>query len=582
MPSDQHAGRPYTVNGASIEEKNEIERIAMDRGLVPYHLAGPLATIKLSPLVQWDPVITLHTPDEFKQVIQACQLPAAGGNGMYYTHSKIVPKFGADNYVHTRVDIFANDDDGRFYALKTFKQMIGYGGASILTGSILDWPATPIRGVLEGYYGTPYTPKDRLALIPLMADIKMNTYIYAPKGDPWITALWSKPFPKESVDLLRDLAKTGKENRVRICVELHPGNGVIYSSAEDMDALVAKFDVVAGLGIDCFTLAFDDSDKKLQDADKAFYQTFMEGQTDFGNRAMAALAAKYPDAMYGFVPNDYWTEAEGSATDLAYLGKNLDKRWAIAWTGNEVISKTVTVADTDYITSLLDRPPFFGDNYPVSDMPNLSGILNLGPLTGREAGVVAKTSGVVFNGMPYPYSSMIGYMSGADWGWNPDGFVPEKSSYNAAWLTLGRYARAETTEALQGLFNTNRDAFIEGSAAPDLQKAIEDFWTAFAGPSIDDAFDNLDLTLLGYTTIAKTLEENVPEYGFPIGPEIEPWITKLGQYGTTGRLALNLLGKLHYGVEKPSAEDIDKLEAQINELNTTTPKPTGKLMDDFL
>jgi hyaluronoglucosaminidase len=48
-------------------------------------------------------------------------------------------------------------------------------------GEIRDWPEMPIRGSIEGFYGPPWTHKDRLSQLEFYGENKQNTYIYAPK-----------------------------------------------------------------------------------------------------------------------------------------------------------------------------------------------------------------------------------------------------------------------------------------------------------------------------------------------------------------------------------------------------------------
>ena len=44
-----------------------------------------------------------------------------------------------------------------------------------------------ILGVVEGFYGNPWTKDERLNLLKRMKEQNMNTYIYAPKGTQILT-----------------------------------------------------------------------------------------------------------------------------------------------------------------------------------------------------------------------------------------------------------------------------------------------------------------------------------------------------------------------------------------------------------
>ena len=65
-------------------------------------------------------------------------------------------------------------------------------------------PGFAHRGVIEGYYGAPYTHADRLWLLERMGAWGMNRYVYAPKDDPFHRARWRSEYSgaavKPSVD----------------------------------------------------------------------------------------------------------------------------------------------------------------------------------------------------------------------------------------------------------------------------------------------------------------------------------------------------------------------------------------------
>ena len=42
-----------------------------------------------------------------------------------------------------------------------------------------------LRGIVEGFYGTPWTFEDRADLIRFSYHNNLNSYIYAPKDDPY-------------------------------------------------------------------------------------------------------------------------------------------------------------------------------------------------------------------------------------------------------------------------------------------------------------------------------------------------------------------------------------------------------------
>lgn len=47
-----------------------------------------------------------------------------------------------------------------------------------------------VRGVIEGFYGRPWTHEQRLGLIEFIGARGMNTFVYAPKDDPLVRREW--------------------------------------------------------------------------------------------------------------------------------------------------------------------------------------------------------------------------------------------------------------------------------------------------------------------------------------------------------------------------------------------------------
>ena len=64
-----------------------------------------------------------------------------------------------------------------------------------------------VRGIIEGFYGNPWTHEQRLELIAFMGARGMNTFVYAPKDDSLIRRDWRTPYAGS--DLERMAALTG-------------------------------------------------------------------------------------------------------------------------------------------------------------------------------------------------------------------------------------------------------------------------------------------------------------------------------------------------------------------------------------
>lgn len=49
------------------------------------------------------------------------------------------------------------------------------------------------KGIIEGFYGIPWTFEERKSMINFLSDIGLNQYIYAPKDDPYHNKNGEKP-----------------------------------------------------------------------------------------------------------------------------------------------------------------------------------------------------------------------------------------------------------------------------------------------------------------------------------------------------------------------------------------------------
>ena len=98
----------------------------------------------------------------------------------------------------------AADEVGLFWAAQTWMAMLSEGKMEYCT--ITDYPDVPYRGVVEGFYGTPWSHQARLSQIAFYARHKMNVYIYGPKDDPWHRDKWREPYPEAEAKRISELA----------------------------------------------------------------------------------------------------------------------------------------------------------------------------------------------------------------------------------------------------------------------------------------------------------------------------------------------------------------------------------------
>ncbi|HZZ98192.1 MAG TPA: beta-N-acetylglucosaminidase domain-containing protein, partial [Jatrophihabitantaceae bacterium] len=161
---------------------------------------------------------------------------------------------------HPAVVLDGHDATGTFYAAQTLRQLVERHGydARVPGVTIRDWPDQPLRGVIEGFYGTPWSDAQRLAQMDFYGAHKMNSYVYSPKDDPYLRAQWRDPYPADQLAVLKNLVARATANHVQFTYALSPGLSVCYSSAVDEHALVAKFQSLWDIGVRSFSVPLDD------------------------------------------------------------------------------------------------------------------------------------------------------------------------------------------------------------------------------------------------------------------------------------------------------------------------------------
>ncbi|MBW2526869.1 MAG: beta-N-acetylglucosaminidase domain-containing protein [Deltaproteobacteria bacterium] len=539
------------VVGADEVEQRELERIA------------ERASLQLVDDAAW--TLSLHPLAEGAAFVEQCELPVRATPGAHFMRADPAAK---------TIDIVAPELAGRFHALQTLEQVLGSstGSATLTPFALFDAPAQAHRGVIEGFYGTPWSDEKRVAMMEALGDLKLNLFAYAPKEDASFNVQWRNPLTSEDRGRIESTLAAAEDQRIELCWEVHLG--VIppaYSNQDEADALCAKLESIAALGVSCLVVAFDDVLKVLDGADREQWDQYWQAQASFMQRVTQRLRSTVSDARLLFVPHEYWTNHDDAGTDLASLAELLRSDWEIGWTGPEIISPTITATDVDEIEQLLGVAPLLGDNYPVSDAADFDGEIYLGPLVGREAAVAHRARRIVFNPMSLARASLPALATAADWAWNPDEYDPERSAREAARL----YGGPDGAAALTALSDVLRSPLLESSVAPGLQAELEAFWVGRAGKGAGALeAEALRVRFAAFAAVVEGLTHAIPE----LGEELSPWAAKLAAYGEAGRLALDLLS-----APTPPQAQVDALRLQADSLAAEeTVRPCGDLMDGFL
>ena len=262
-------------------------------------------------------------------------------------------------------------------------------------------------GVIEGFYGEPWSWGQRADYAGFLKKQGFSFYIYAPKADGFMRKKWREPFPE---DLERKLAQLSAQCRaagVEFGVGFSPYEIYLSPFNDEVKSLLqSRIDVFNRVGVDKFGLLMDDM--------KGDFPELAARQIEIVNWVAARSAAKqliFCPTYYSLDPvleKLFGKKPEGY---LERLGKELDPKVRLFWTGELVCSKSYSAEHLRATAELLGRKPFLWDNYPVNDGPRMCKFLHLRPMTGRPADMGEWLSGHAVNPMNQPTLSRISLLT---------------------------------------------------------------------------------------------------------------------------------------------------------------------------
>ena len=83
------------------------------------------------------------------------------------------------------------------------------------------------RGVIEGFYGIPWSFEERMSMIEFLSAIGMNQYVYAPKDDPYHNIKWREAYPDDKLAEISKLESLSEKKGIDFVWAIHPGQNLI-------------------------------------------------------------------------------------------------------------------------------------------------------------------------------------------------------------------------------------------------------------------------------------------------------------------------------------------------------------------
>jgi len=380
----------------------------------------------------------------------------------------------------------------------------------------------PLRGVIEGFYGSPWSFTDRWSVIEFLAARGMNAYVYAPKSDPKHRDRWRDPYDASELTDFRRLTGHTERNHTRFGFALSPGLDIEYGSARDRDVLVEKLAPLLDLGVAWVVLALDDIPNRPGLAVE---------QAELAAWLLAVLRDRCDDPHLTLVPTEYVGTRPTSY--LEALAQALPPEVDVMWTGPTVCSPVVRAADARaWATALAGRRPILWDNYPVNDGTMVRS-LHLGPYRGREPDLTDEVDGVLCNPMLQAHASRVPLATAADFFGGPEEYEPD-ASWSRAIAAVG----GPRAPALGAIAAACADGPVQ---SPDHLEAHA-LTTAFLEAADGDGWCDAVCALRDHFTAVQGAGRAWTDTGDdPLGGELAPWLADAAAEAEAGLAALRLI-----------------------------------------
>ena len=247
-------------------------------------------------------------------------------------------------------------------------------------------------GIIEGFYGKPWTWDERRETIAFLAPRGYGFYLYAPKADPYLRRKWQEDHPPHLARRLAELGENCRAAGVRFGVGISPYE--LYNDFSDTarTALTRKLNFFRDIGVDDLAILFDDMRGDVPELAPRQIE-IVHWMRERSSASRTIVCPSYYsddpilDRVFGARPQRYVEE----------MGEGLAPEIEIFWTGEEVISRQYSAGHLRRVTEQLGRKPFLWDNYPVNDGHRMSQYLHLRGFTGRPGSMRDHVAGHAVN-----------------------------------------------------------------------------------------------------------------------------------------------------------------------------------------
>ena len=395
-----------------------------------------------------------------------------------------------DENGHASVVVIGENTDATFFGLASLEQILDNGTGGLKGVTIYDYADQKSRGLVEGYYGYPYSVDVKKDLMRFMMRYKMNTYLYGAKSDPYHSDYWKDAYPTTitaqqkkngwlSQDMFKEVTEVSHETKVNFIWAIHPGSNFVSSSTVVND-IMGKFNKMYALGVRQFAVFVDDVGVPTSDND-------LKANADHLTQLQHALEDKYntPTAAPSdtvrplhFVPQIYCSSFAPSVEVRKNFFKALSTTpdYVTIYTTGAGVWSVPNSTDLNTVKTDLGRNVQWWWNYPCNDnadgqiypMDMYSNFYDM-PAVGSDAKLPSQLNnglGIVSNPMQQGEVAKTPLFSVADYAWNNAKFnnqtsweqsfkavLPGNAEAQAAYRYLAPYLRYNDPDALNQLIS---------------------------------------------------------------------------------------------------------------------------------
>ncbi len=411
-------------------------------------------------------------------------------------------------------------------------------------------------GVVEGYYGHPWSHRKRLEIIRWMGVWGLNTYIYAPKNDKKHRDQWRDLYDDSELTRFEELAQAGIKSGVNVIYGISPGNDIDPLLSDDFSALTAKLTQLTSAGITHFALLMDDISVSINATSGANQATLV-------NNLATWLESEQGATNLLFVPTVYsGTAGSFDQDEIDYLQalQNIQADIPIGWTGQGTFDVEITADEVISFRELVGHPVWLWDNYPVNDF-DLGLGMYLAPIEGRSPAMLDEIAGILCNPMIEGMASLFAISSYAELLEDPQNYSTSTMGAEKIRMALDPMGDGESLWKLQDLFSENIKLFPERESLPELSDNIDTLLTALDlknESEIADIHQVVMEDILALLNMADDISLNLPSRD--LADELALRLEKLKAKAYGAHLAIQLLQAELYGVRDSFSKAENRLE----------------------